>query len=50
VFDQSGTLTAVARWPQGVDLTYGQVDPRGGVGVRSDSLGVQRVVTIRWDR
>ena len=50
VYQPSGRLGAVARWPRGVDLSYGHLDERVAMGVRSDSLDVQRVIGIAWSR
>ena len=48
VYDLSGTLTKVVRWPKRVDLRFGYVTDTVALGVTRDSLGVQRVALVRW--
>ena len=46
VYDRSGTLVHRVRWPPGIDLRNGYFDATKALGVRTDSLGVQRVVRL----
>lgn len=50
VYDPSGTLANVARWPRQVDLQFGYVTDGLALGISRDSLEVQRVALIRWTR
>ena len=46
VYDRSGKLVHRVRWPAGIDLRNGYFDATKALGVRTDSLGVQRVVRL----
>ncbi|HEY4647154.1 MAG TPA: 6-bladed beta-propeller [Steroidobacteraceae bacterium] len=51
VYDREGRRLAAVRWPREVDLLGRQLVATSGshvLGVASDSLGVQRVVRLRW--
>jgi hypothetical protein len=46
VYDRSGAPVHRVRWPAGIDLRNGYLDAKTALGVRTDSLGVQRVVRL----
>jgi hypothetical protein len=48
VYDASGTLVQRRRWPANVDLTFGHIADAFAVGIRTDSLGMQQVVRVRF--
>jgi hypothetical protein len=50
VYDPSGVRVAVAEWPADVELRTGYVTQDLALGIRRDSLGVERVARIAWSR
>ena len=50
VYDRSGELVYEMEWPADVRLMLGQMDSETAFGVSRDSLGVERVVGLRFHR
>jgi hypothetical protein len=50
VYDRSGRLAEVRRWPSNVSLSGGYLGAEVAVGVRTDSLGAQQLVRVRFTR
>ena len=50
VYDRSGELVHEVEWPAHVSLTLGQMDSETAFGVSRDSLGVERIVGLRFRR
>ena len=48
VYDQSGKLVEMRRWPANVSFANGFLGTDIAVGVRTDSLGVPQVVRVRF--
>jgi len=48
LYDTSGHRIAMAQWPLDIDLDNGYIGDRVAYGVRQDSLGVVRVVRVRF--
>jgi len=50
VYDRSGELVQEVEWPADVNLMLGQMDSETAFGVSRDSLGVERIVRLRFRR
>jgi hypothetical protein len=50
VYARSGELVAEVEWPREVDLLLGHLERSAALGVSRDSLGVERVARMRFDR
>ena len=50
VYDKSGKLVELRRWPANVSFANGYLGTDVAVGVRTDSLGVPQVVRVRFAR
>jgi hypothetical protein len=50
VYNKSGTLVELRRWPGNVSFANGYLGTDVAVGVRTDSLGVPQVVRVRFVR
>lgn len=50
VYDRSGRLAEVRRWPSNVSFSGGYLGADVAVGARTDSLGAQQVVRVRFTR
>ena len=48
VYDASGRRVQTRRWPANVDFTFGHLADNFAVGIRTDSLGGQQVVRVRF--
>jgi hypothetical protein len=48
VYDTTGRRLVLAQWPKDVDIGFGYIGDRVAYGVRRDSLGVARVVRVRF--
>ena len=50
IYDQAGKLVESRRWPANVSFANGFLGTDVAVGVRTDSLGVQQVVRVRFTK
>jgi hypothetical protein len=50
VYDQSGKLVELRRWPANVSFANGFLGTETAVGVRTDTLGVVQIVRVRFSQ